>query len=145
MSKIVDYVLDLGEVRTEFEKMPPEVRRPEVVMADEYHDSEVFDMEVQTILPYLEDKRFAGEMLSRYTQDIIANFEQGLEEHPEELLSSIHIAVQYARGITQLGEKLWEFFKENQLYDEREKLIGQYQQLAQGRWLVIRREQPVQK
>lgn len=140
MRKPIDYVVDLQTVRTEFESIPPEIRRPSIVVSDEYHDDETFDMEIQSILCYLKDRRFAGEMLSRYTQDIIDNFEVNVEDYPMENKLTIGMAVEYARIVTQLGENLWRFFIDNELYNHDEKLIGEYVKFADGRWLVLRRK-----
>lgn len=145
LPQFTDYVVDLKALRDQYELIPAEVRRPEIVMADEYHDDEAFDMEIQSIVTHLKDRQFAGEMLSRYTQDIIDSFEEALDEYPRELEKSIKIATTYARCISDLGECLWRFFIDNELYNTDNKLIGEYQNFVQGRWLVIRRDRTVHK
>jgi hypothetical protein len=141
--KTTHFVVDLLPIRNAYLAIAPEIRRPEVAVNDAYKDAEVFDMEVCSLVDFTKSRFFAGEHISRYAENIIDNFENNLEDDPLFLRSTISAVVRYANCVTDLGESLWQYFKDNDLYNRDGALVGEFENLVDQRWLVLRKGPPI--
>lgn len=133
------FVIDLKEVRERFLRIPPEVRRPEIVIPGDYEDGEVLDMELHSLLPYMTEKAHAGDSVHRYTEDFFDNFEEPLDPETKITSEVRRLLNRYLECINDLAEHLWWEFVSHGVYDQDGKLVGEFDKIIQDNLLILRR------
>jgi hypothetical protein len=133
------YLVDLKDIREQYFKIIPEVRRTDVMFPPEYQEQEIFSMEIETLIANMRYEHSSGHVVYAYADKLLDDYQEYFKQEGFDSKVIMHAMTQYTDFLRNLAEALWTSLKEQGAYLNG-ALAGEYDSVLQNHLLVLRRK-----